>query len=136
MLPTPTAPSQAAWDAMTPEARAAALAALGPMPDHEASPPEGDWHIEAVRVSEDALDGQFQKRGRGVYIGRGITVYYPEERRFAPDLFVVPDVPTLNDALERAEQAEADRDRETARAQAAEEELARLRAELARLRGD
>jgi hypothetical protein len=92
--PPPTAPTQAAWDAMTPEARAAALAQLGPMPDHEASPPEGDWHIEAVRVSEDALDGQFQKRGRGVYIGRGITVYSPEERRFAPDLFVVLDVPT------------------------------------------
>jgi Uma2 family endonuclease len=88
----PRAPSQAVWDAMTPAERAAVLEPLGPMPDHEMAPPEGDWHIEAVRVSEDSLDGHFRKEGRGAYIGRGLTVYYPEERRFAPDLFVVLDV--------------------------------------------
>jgi len=89
----PRAPSQAAWDAMSPAERAAVLERLGPMPDHELAPPEGDWHIEAVRTSEDSLDGYFRKRDRGAYIGRGLTVYYPEERRFAPDLFVVLDVP-------------------------------------------
>jgi Uma2 family endonuclease len=64
------------------------------MPEHEAAPSEGDWHIDAVRVSEDALGGHFEKRNRGVYIGRGNTVYYPDERRFAPDLFIVLDVET------------------------------------------
>ncbi len=89
---SPRAPSQAAWDAMTAAERAAVLERLGPMPDAEMSPPEGDWHIEAVRVSEDSLDSYFRKRDRGAYIGRGLTVYYPDERRFAPDLFVVLDV--------------------------------------------
>ena len=89
----PRAPSQAEWDALSEEGRQALRARLGPMPDHEALPPEGDWHIDAVRAAEDALDGHFHKRGRGVYIGRGLTVYYANERRFAPDLFVVLDVP-------------------------------------------
>ncbi|MFZ4735886.1 MAG: Uma2 family endonuclease [Bradymonadia bacterium] len=90
----PRAPTQAAWDTMSPAERAATLERLGPMPEHEAAPSEGDWHIEAVRVSEDALGGHFEKRNRGVYIGRGNTVYYPDERRFAPDLFIVLDVET------------------------------------------
>jgi hypothetical protein len=90
----PRAPTQAAWDAMSPAERAAVLERLGPIPETEAAPSEGDWHIEAVRVSEDALGGHFEKRNRGVYIGRGNTVYYPDERRFAPDLFIVLDVET------------------------------------------
>jgi Uma2 family endonuclease len=90
----PRAPSQAAWDAMSAAERAAVLERLGPMLESEAAPSEGDWHIEAVRVSEDALGGHFEKRNRAVYIGRGNTVYYPDERRFAPDLFIVLDVET------------------------------------------
>jgi hypothetical protein len=39
----------------------------------------------------DALGNWFRAKRRRAYIGRGITVYYPERQRFAPDLFVVLD---------------------------------------------
>jgi Uma2 family endonuclease len=90
--PAPRAPSREVWAGLTEAERAKWVERLGPMPDSERFAPESDWHIEAVRTSEDSLEAFFRKRGRGVYIGRSITVYYPEERRFAPDLFVVNDV--------------------------------------------
>jgi Uma2 family endonuclease len=90
----PRAPSREVWADLSAAERAAIVERLGPMPDSERFAPESDWHIEAVRTSEDSLEAFFRKRGRGAYIGRSITVYYPEERRFAPDLFVVNDVET------------------------------------------
>ena len=89
---TPRAPSSEVWAGLTEPERARWIERLEPMPDSERFAPESDWHIEAVRTSEDSLDAFFRKRGRGVYIGRSITVYHAEERRFAPDLFVVNDV--------------------------------------------
>ena len=89
---SPRAPSREVWAGLSAAERAQWLERLGPMPDSERFAPESDWHIEAVRASEDSLEAFFRKRGRGAYIGRSITVYYPEERRFAPDLFVVQDV--------------------------------------------
>ena len=90
----PRAPSREVWEKLSAEERARWIERLGPMPESERNAAESDWHINAVRASEDALDGFFRKRGRGSYIGRGLTVYYPEERRFAPDLFVVNDTET------------------------------------------
>lgn len=86
----PVCPSQAAWDALDASERAAWRARLGPMP-LEAQPPIGDPHIDAERLVEDAVGSWFKRRGRRAYIGRGITVYYPEAARFAPDFFVVLD---------------------------------------------
>jgi Uma2 family endonuclease len=88
---TPMAPSLAAWAAMSEAQRQAVLATLEPMPQHEAMPPESDAHIDAWMDAADALGNWFRAKRRRAYIGRGITVYYPERVRFAPDLFVVLD---------------------------------------------
>lgn len=87
----PRAPTSAAWTAMTAAERDAVVATLGPMP-RAGQPPVGDPHINAERIAEDSLDGWFRRRHIKAYIGRGLTVYYPDEPRFEPDLFVVFDV--------------------------------------------
>ena len=85
----PRAPSAEAWRALTEAERAAWLQRLGPIPAREALPPEGDAHLDAWLDANDALGNWFRAKKRRAYIGRGLTVYYPEEPRFAPDLFVV-----------------------------------------------
>jgi Uma2 family endonuclease len=85
------APSLAAWAQMTEAERTAVLATLVPIPTHEALPPESDAHIDAWMDAADALGNWFRAKRKRAYIGRGITVYYPERQRFAPDLFVVLD---------------------------------------------
>ncbi len=87
----PIAPPTEVWQRLTPSERTALLARLGPMPQ-EALPPVGDPHIDAERLVEDAVGGWIRRRRTRAYIGRGITVYYPAEPRFAPDFFVVFDV--------------------------------------------
>jgi Uma2 family endonuclease len=94
----PRAPSQAEWDAMTPEEQARVYAALpGEVTDAEMSPPEGDRHFLPKVRALDTLKGHFNREGRRVYLAAELPVYYPDERRFAPDLLVVMDV----DAHER-----------------------------------
>lgn len=89
----PQAPSQAAWDAMTPAERARAVATLPPfMTEEECSPPEGDHHIDARIIARDSLRDHFERLRRRAYVGSDIVVYYPQTPRFAPDLFVVFDV--------------------------------------------
>ncbi len=89
----PRAPSQAAWDAMSAEERARVVEALPCyMTEAELSPPEGDPHSGPVRSARDALGGFFGAKGRSHYIGCDLIVYYPDRRRFAPDVFVVFDV--------------------------------------------
>lgn len=87
----PMAPPTEVWQQMTDAERRRVLATLTPIPE-ELMPPVGDPHINAERIAESSLGGWFRRRGRRAYIGRGITVYYPRERRFAPDFFVVFDV--------------------------------------------
>src|SRR5262245_19781158 len=86
----PIAPTEEAWARLTPEERARLVKTLTPIPE-ELMPPIGDQHINAERIAESSLGGWFRRRGRKAYIGRGITVYYPGHRRFAPDFFVVFD---------------------------------------------
>ena len=89
----PRAPSQAAWDAMTPERQRHVVETLPlSVTEAECSPPEGDWHSEAKLEAADALRGYFGRRKRQVYIALELTVYYPDAQRFAPDLLVVFDV--------------------------------------------
>lgn len=87
----PRAPPTEVWRRLSPEARAALIERLGPTP-RDLLPPVGDPHIDAERLAEDSLGGWFRRRRTRAYIGRGITVYYPDEPRFDPDLFVVFDV--------------------------------------------
>jgi Uma2 family endonuclease len=56
--------------------------------------PEGDRHFRAKVRTLDVLEGYFSRQRRKMYLGAELPVYYPGERRFAPDLLAVLDVPT------------------------------------------
>lgn len=89
----PRAPSQAAWDAMGDAERAAAVEALPDyIPWEEIGMPEGDPHFDAKDDGRDVIRGFFQRLRRGVYVAAELAVYYPDERRFSPDLLAVLDV--------------------------------------------
>ncbi len=89
----PRAPSQAEWDAMSPEERLRIVDALPcTMTDAELTMPEGDGHRLPIRDVEDALGGYFGRRRCTAYVGVDLLVYYPNSQRFAPDVFVVLDV--------------------------------------------
>lgn len=88
----PLAPTQAEWDALTPEERAEVLAALpGEVTDAEMAPPEGDRHFRAKTRALGALRGYFARQKRRVYLAAELPTYYPNEPRFAPDLLAVLD---------------------------------------------
>jgi Uma2 family endonuclease len=88
----PQAPTQAEWDALSPEQRVRVVEAL---PDEvtyaEMAPPEGDPHFHAKVRALDTLRGHFTRQRRRVYLAAELPVYYPGEKRFAPDLLVVWD---------------------------------------------
>jgi hypothetical protein len=80
---------------MTPEERARAVEALPAwMSEEELPPPEGDPHFDAKADARETLRTFFQRSGRSVYVAAELTVYYPAQRRFAPDVMAVLDVPT------------------------------------------
>ncbi|WP_083682544.1 Uma2 family endonuclease [Archangium sp. Cb G35] len=58
----------------------------------EMAMPEGDLHNQGKRQAQDVLQGYFEQRRRRVYVASELPIYYPGERRFAPDLLVVLDV--------------------------------------------
>jgi hypothetical protein len=77
---------------MTPEEQARVYAAIpGWVTDAEMSPPEGDRHFLPKIRALDTLKGHFGRERRRVYLACELPVYYPDERRFAPDLLVVLD---------------------------------------------
>lgn len=77
---------------MSPEEQARVYAALpGWVTDAEMSPPEGDRHFLPKVRALDTLKGHFGRERRRVYLACELPVYYPDERRFAPDLLVVLD---------------------------------------------
>ncbi|WP_244224946.1 Uma2 family endonuclease [Corallococcus sicarius] len=72
------------------EERAQVVDALpGEVTYEEMAMPEGDRHSQPKMSTVDVLRGYFEHRGRKVYVGSELPVYYPAERRFAPDLLVV-----------------------------------------------
>jgi Uma2 family endonuclease len=88
----PRAPAVEQWEQMLPDERARVLAMLPAEVPLDLLPNEGDRHRKATRGALDALDGFFRRAGRKNYLSSGIAVYYPAERRFAPDLLVATDV--------------------------------------------
>ena len=90
----PRAPSSDQWEAMAPDERARVVATLPADPLPLQAMGESDSHYEAVDEARKGLRRLFGERGRSVYIGTGMSVYYPEEAVFAPDVFAVLDVPT------------------------------------------
>ena len=80
---------------MGPEERARVVESLpGEVTWDEMAMPEGDRHFRAKVRTMDALKGYFAHQRRKVYLGAELPVYYPGERRFAPDLLAVLDVET------------------------------------------
>ncbi|ADO74957.1 Uma2 family endonuclease [Stigmatella aurantiaca] len=89
----PRAPTQQAWESMSAQERARAVAALpGEVTWEEMAPPEGDRHFQAKVRALDALKGYFTRQRRKVYLAAELPVYYPGEKRFATDLLAVLDV--------------------------------------------
>ncbi|MCK6548597.1 Uma2 family endonuclease [Myxococcota bacterium] len=94
----PRAPSAEVWATLTPDERAAVVAALPPeLPLNEAAPPEGDAHFNAKVTAKNTLSGYFRRTKRDVYVASELAVYYPEERVFAPDLIAVLDVESTHE---------------------------------------
>ena len=90
----PRAPTQAEWERLSPEERAAVVEALpAAMTEMEASPPEGDLHYDAKDDARATLREWYRRRGQSVYVAAELTTYYPGEARFAPDELAVRDVP-------------------------------------------
>jgi Uma2 family endonuclease len=88
----PRAPATEQWESMLPDERARVLAMLPAGMPLELLPNEGDPHRKAKRGAHDALDGFFRRTGRKIYLSSDLSVYYPGEPRFAPDLLAVTDV--------------------------------------------
>jgi Uma2 family endonuclease len=85
------------WDALTPAQRVALVDAL-PMspPDACELVPEGDDHVDGAVGTRDTLRMLYQRAGRRMYVGAGVSVFYPDEERFAPDVIAVTDVEPHN----------------------------------------
>ncbi|PTL79055.1 Uma2 family endonuclease [Vitiosangium sp. GDMCC 1.1324] len=91
----PQAPSREEWERMSEVERARVVDALpGEVTWDEMAMPEGDLHSQAKMGALQALKGYFSRQQRRVYLGSELPVYYPAERRFAPDLLVVLDAET------------------------------------------
>jgi Uma2 family endonuclease len=90
----PRAPTQEEWEPLTPAQREAVVASLpDEVTDAEMSPPEGDLHYDAKNEARETLRHYFENRKRSVCVAAELPVYYPGEKRFAPDLLAVLDVP-------------------------------------------
>jgi Uma2 family endonuclease len=91
----PRAPSREEWARMSEAERARVVDELpGEVTWDEMAMPEGDLHSQAKMGALQALKGYFARQRRRVYLGSELPVYYPSERRFAPDLVVVLDAET------------------------------------------
>lgn len=88
----PRAPSREEWARMSEVERARVVEELpGEVTWDEMAMPEGDLHSQAKMGALQALKGYFTRQRRRVYLGTELPVYYPAERRFAPDLVAVLD---------------------------------------------
>jgi Uma2 family endonuclease len=87
----PRAPSSEVWRALTPEQRAKVVASL-PSEWEDTAPSEGDPHWIPKVNARKTLERYFSRLGRKAYVGSELAIYYPAERVFAPDVFVVLDV--------------------------------------------
>jgi Putative restriction endonuclease len=88
----PRAPDDATWCLLTEEEQRHVAASLPAEVPWELLPPEGDEHREARSKAIDALGRHFRATGRRIYISSDMSIYYPDEPRFAPDVLAVLDV--------------------------------------------
>ena len=88
----PRAPAVEQWERMSVDERARVVSMLPPDLPLDMLPNEGDPHRKAKQGALGALDSFFRRSGRKIYLSSELAVYYPSERRFAPDLLAVTDV--------------------------------------------
>jgi Uma2 family endonuclease len=88
----PRAPPWEVWERMSPEERAYVVEMLPSEIPLDAMPAEGDLHNKAASGARFTLDAFFRRIGRRIYISSNLPVFYPGERRFAPDVMAVRDV--------------------------------------------
>jgi Uma2 family endonuclease len=78
---------------MGPEEQARVVESLpGEVTWDEMAMPEGDKHFRGKVRALEMLESYFRHQRRKVYLGAELPIYYPGERRFAPDLLAVLDV--------------------------------------------
>ncbi|MCC6335630.1 MAG: Uma2 family endonuclease [Myxococcales bacterium] len=86
----PKAPTHEEWLKLSAAERRRVVDALpDEVTDAEMSPPEGDLHFWGKVSALDTLRSHFRRKQRAVYLACELPVYYPGERRFAPDLLAV-----------------------------------------------
>ena len=94
----PVGPSLNAWRAMSPSAREGFLVAMNEALTEAAElMGEGRPHKQAKSRAVDLLGLHFKAKGRTVYLAEELSVLYPGERAFAPDVLAVVDVPQPED---------------------------------------
>ncbi len=94
----PIGPSVEAWRAMTPEARMAFVVEVNTaLTEAARAMSEGQPHRKAKSRAVDMLGLHFKKMGRVVYVAEELSVVYPGEESFSPDVLAVLDVPQPED---------------------------------------
>ncbi len=86
-------PSTEQWAAMSPEQKERFLIAVNQAhSDPAKAMTEGQPHKRAVNEAHDKLSLHFSSKGRRIYLAEELTVVYPGEETFEPDLLAVLDV--------------------------------------------
>jgi Uma2 family endonuclease len=94
----PVAPTLDVWRAWTPRAREDfVVAANEALTEAAELMGEGRPHKQAKSRAVDLLGLHFKAKGRTVYLAEELSVLYPGERAFAPDVLAVIDVPQPED---------------------------------------
>jgi hypothetical protein len=76
---------------MTQDERMRAVMALPVATPVDARPPEGDAYRKVKTGAIQALDAFFRRLKQRVYVSSDLAIYYPNEPRIVPELFVVLD---------------------------------------------
>ena len=97
-LPTPEesmpiAPSAAEWAGLSAEEKARRIDRINAGLPIAVTMSEGTPHSRAKRRAAETLDSYFARTKRGVFIAEELSVLYPGEAVFVPDLLAVVDVP-------------------------------------------
>ncbi len=98
LAPIPVGPSVEEWRAMTPDARQSFLVrVIDALSDPRRAMSEGQPHRKAKARTIDMLGLHFKAMGRVVYLAEELSVVYPGEAAFCPDVIAVLDVPQPED---------------------------------------
>jgi hypothetical protein len=97
-VPVPIGPTAEAWRAMTPAARERFLVEVNDaLSDPRDTMTEGRQHKQAKARIVELLGLHFRAMGRVVHVAEEMSVVYPGEPAFSPDVLAVLDVPQPED---------------------------------------